>query len=489
MEREVRLERMLPLHDLRPVYHRIRARMEVIQSRMEALGAGSRGPGHLALARMHLLLGNATRAQAEAQQAWDCGFHGSEAAYLLASATGRLCLEALITGRSGTMTGATAQHVEALFQQGRGLEATPDDYPRALVAFLRNDYVAAASLASGNVRLRPWDAESVQLESISHCAIAQQDLDNGDLAGAERQCREAMAVAQHFLGVGRSEASAYHAYAMAARLLASILADRGGLAPGFLEELRHLSQQGLLLDPGSPELQEDWLGLAFLAALDQRERNLNPEATLNEALIFMGTHPPAAPAGPWRNARMLIYWQLAERHFQLGESTGPALAEAMKDMDHAPLLRRDYLGQLLNFKARAEAARGIDPTATVDGMLSQCLPSPSQSRPTWSACEAAAEAWLIKAEWQAGHAQDARPSLAQAEQLSSEALLMNPNCASAHALNGLAQLLELQFSPGKGRMLRAIAQEHLRAALKLKAFGRQQGRLKRSIQSLGLVQS
>ena len=489
MERAVRLERMLPCHDLRPIYERIQARIQAIQARLQSAGAAARGPGHIALARMQLLLGHCRLAQEEAQAAWDSGLHGSEVAYLLASATGKLCLEAQTSGRPDPAAGATVQRLEALFQQGRGLETTPDDYPRALVAFLRKDYLAAAGLAEANARLRPWDADSAYLESISHCAIAQQNLDNGDLAGAEGECRAAMAVARHFLLAGRSDASAHHAYSLAARLLASILGDRGALTPALLGELQHLSSQALLLEPDSPDLQEDWLGVIFLTAMDLRERNLDPDPKLNEALVFLGTHPAAAPAAPLSSSRRQIYWQLAERHFDLGEATGPALAEALKDLEPAPLLRRDYLGPILNFKARAEAACGLDPGATVAGTLRRILPPPSQGRPSWAVCESAAEAWLILADWQAAHAQDASASLAQAEAFSNEAIQGNPNCASGQALNGLARVLEMRYSPGKGRMLRLIAQERLRAALALKASGRQQRRLKRSIQSLGSVNS
>ena len=136
---------------------------------------------------------------------------------------------------------------------------------------------------------------------------------------------------------------------------------------------------------------------------------------------------------------MLIYWQVAERCLRKGEDPGPALAEALKNGEQPLFLRRDYLGQILNAKARAEAARGTDPTATLDRLLVNFQPLLLQGRPSWTLCENAAEAWLIRADWEASHGQNPNASLSQGEALSHEALQANPGSARAQALNALAQ--------------------------------------------------
>lgn len=80
-EHLLRMERMMPIHDIRPAEARMRARMEAIQRDLATLGAVAQGPGCYALARGHMALRDYVQALACLDRAWGSGFQAPEVAY------------------------------------------------------------------------------------------------------------------------------------------------------------------------------------------------------------------------------------------------------------------------------------------------------------------------------------------------------------------------------------------------------------------------
>ena len=362
LERTVRMERMLPEHDLRPANSWIQTRLGLLRSRIATLGGPAQLPGHLALARVGLLLGDTPQALRDAQQARTLSPRDPEAAYLLALATAKAALAAQSWEPPGPADPALGPRLESLFRAGRN--SGDQDYPHALVAFLRKDFATAALCAGAAFNASPWDEDAACLEALSHCALAIQQRSNGDLPGAEAQCREAMAGARRFLAVGRSSETVYHAYFLAARWLISIQGDQGSaIGPGF-EDLESLCDHALRLDPDSPELQEDWLSLRFLRSRYGPARNPQAMAGLKAAMGFMATRlrEPLPPG--LRDARMLVLWATAEQHLEQGQDPGPLLAEALKTTAQAPFLRRDYRSQVLSSIAQARRPHATGGTAS-----------------------------------------------------------------------------------------------------------------------------
>jgi serine/threonine-protein kinase len=458
LERSVRLERMLPAHDLRPPLRGFRARMEVIRARIPALGRAAQVPGHLALARVSLVLGDPAQARTDAEAVLAVDPGDPEAINLLATARARLAQAD--PGPVPART-ETAQQVEALFHRGRGLGS--DEYPRALVAFLREDYASAATMAGAVARSSPWDGDAVKLEAESHIAMAIQRQEAADLPGAEAECRAAMAVAQRFLDAARSDESAYHAYLLAARWLVAIQGDRGRFEPGLMATFEAQCEHALRLNPDNPGLQEDWLGLRFLKVHCSHGQAPGCDQDLNAALVFLGgrLQEPLPPA--LRQARMLILWAVAEQDLSHGRDPGPALAEALKSQAPAPFLRREYLSEVLATKARIEAAHGLDPRPTVADALARSQPELAR-HPGWTTLETAAQAWLIRGEWELAQGLDAGDSLRQCQALADQALKANPGARAARELSGRARLDELKMAPRPDPILRAVAQDRLRAA-------------------------
>ncbi len=97
MEGILRVEALLPAHDLRPAFARIRAMMAGVAA---TTSGGSAGAAAFTLGRGHQLLGESQTAYRELTRAWELGFRTSDAARALGETEGQLyALELLAMGR------------------------------------------------------------------------------------------------------------------------------------------------------------------------------------------------------------------------------------------------------------------------------------------------------------------------------------------------------------------------------------------------------
>jgi len=481
LEQSLGFEAMLPAHDVRAARGKARARLVAIQDRVRGMGAAAGGSGHWALARVRLALGESHQAQAEAAQAWQEGFRSPGLAGLWAEALAWDRLDRPFQpDPQAPDDPALAGRVATLFEQGRAqdpaLDPARDDYARGLVAFLRREYGVAAEAAGASRRLRPWDAPAACLEILGRAAMGQARLEAGDLPGAESQFLEGERAARESLAVLPSDPALRHASLAIALDAAALRLDQGLPQLPELAALQTQCDLALRLDPDDPRLQADWLDLRFLRATLLSDQGQDPSRDLDAALVFLGTRlREPVPAG-LRAARMEIYWRMAERRFEVGEDPGPALAEALKDLEQAPSGRRDYAVPLLNFKARTEAARGQDPRPTLEGALARLEPALA-AQPSWLVLQAAAESWLIRADWEAAHGLAAEASVTRATSLAENAAQACPAARSAQVLNGVGWAMAMKLAPGRAPMLRSLAEARMRAALALKPRGATLARL------------
>jgi serine/threonine-protein kinase len=431
LEKDLRLERMQAIHDLRPAYARARARLDAIRARMAGLGSELEGPGRLILGQAELLLGDLGGAQADAEKAWASAPGDIEAAGLLGSV---LAGAALFTP-AGAVPPALPR-IERLLQA----EPALDHQRLALLALLRQDYPRATLEARSELKHHPWRGEAAQLECLGLAAQGQTAFDQGDFPAAEANYRTALETAERFLLLGPSEERVQHAYLLAGRGLAELDIARGSLAPDLLENLQRRCERAQRLDPGSDEFHEDWLGLQALKARRLAALGQDPGPVLDTALIYLGTRlkepvPPALLA-----QRRALYLAQATWNFNRSGDPGPALAEALKAPTPAALLRRDSLGEALTLKAKVDATRGVDPRPAVQAALAHFQPR-LQRRPPWLVCEWAASALLAQAQWEGAHGLDPRASLEQAQGLVQAGLQENAG-SSRLALGGLIRLKE-----------------------------------------------
>ncbi|BDU72817.1 serine/threonine-protein kinase [Mesoterricola silvestris] len=426
MELDLRLERAQPPHDLRPALARVRSRMDALRAEMKALGPAASGPGHLALAQACLVLRDFGRARAEAEQAWEAGDRGPASARVLACALGT---EAAL-GEGGGPPPEPGR-LEALFHRGRGLASEGETYGQALMARVRRDDLKAAAEGLAEAKANPWRVEASALACASLGTLGQAAMEGGDFPGAQARFDEALDVARRALALAPSDGLAHHATLVSARNLAALQLDQGRLGLGTLAPWEAQCRQALERDPGDPRLQDDWLGLRILKVLRLRDLGQDGRRDLDEAMIFQGTRLKEPLTRALATDRMAVLWLQAQAAFQRGEEPGPALGEALRSPDPAPLLFLDLRREALILKARAEAARNLDPRPSLDEALARV---PLTDHPAWTASQSACEAWLVRAAWEAAHGQDAAASLRRARTHLNAALQLNPGSVRGRAL-------------------------------------------------------
>ena len=231
----------------------------------------------------------------------------------------------------------------------------------------------------------------------------------------------------------------------------------------LLHELKAHSDLALELDPEAPDLLEDWVETRFLMAKYQAAEGQAAPPALEGAATFLASRVKEPPTRALAAARMLIYWQLAERSQRLHQDPGPMLLEALRCSEVTSAFNRDYLGEVLNFKARLEAARGQDPRPTLDNNLGRLQPR-TTGNAGWPPLETAAEAWFIKAEWETGKSLDASTSLDNLQRMADQALRICPGAPSSNLLKGLAYALEIKRTPSRKALLLPAARACLRTA-------------------------
>ena len=477
LEKEVRLEKMMPIHDLRPMRAHLQGRMANIRGRMRAQGPFAQGPGHFALGRARFMLRDYPGAREELEQAWASGFQTADVAWLLAQA---LVADAYAgtnaaifsTGLAAPGSAALARRVQALVELGKFAEGASPEYGEALVAYLQGDYRQAADLAHTVFKARPWQSEAATLESILRSNLGRQLFDQGDLRGAEKSYRGAMAAAQRFVDIGHSDPFTYHAYFIAAQRLAFFQAARGALPLTLIEQFSARCGQALSLDPTQKELQDDWVAFRVIRAWRLQSLGRDPRTELQAALAFLDTWQREPVAAELRADRMLIHALLAERSISRGEDPRPDLAAALDNLGHTAGFRpRDYLGDVLNLKARIEAARGQDPRPTLADALARMQAQLEQGA-SWTLFETAAESWRLRADWEASNGLEAQSSLQHCQALVDLALHINGASSTGHALKGLTEVMEARLHAEARTPHLARAREQLLLARALGPKGR-----------------
>jgi tetratricopeptide (TPR) repeat protein len=327
---------------------------------------------------------------------------------------------------SGTSAPApAAARVEALLKLDQAPGAGRDPYGEALVAFLRKDYVNAAERAREAIATQPWHSGPPALASLSLSALGRQGFEAGDSMLAEARFGEAMEEAETWLERNPGDEDVHHAYLLAARGLASLQLDQHELSQSFLDHLQQAGEKALSLNPGNPDLQDDRLALGILKARRLADLDTDPRPELDSALEFMTTWAQAPLSPALRADRMLIHWLLAEQAFRKGDDPDPALAEALRDPGHTPSLGQDFLGDILNFKARVEASQGKDPRPTLELAMARMDPLLGPRAPR-SLCETAAQSWLIRSHWEITHGLDPHPSLERYRELTGRGQCRHP---------------------------------------------------------------
>jgi serine/threonine-protein kinase len=301
LENRMRVERLVPAHDLRPALAELRRGLDRIRAEMAGMGPEAQGPGSLALGRGYCVLGDLEPALAVLNKAWKEGYRTPEAAYALS----RVACEAyfLLVERAemedleldlDNLRAVHGREARSYFDRSAGQTWEPTDLGEARILYLEGHYERAAAHARIAFRGNPWLYEAKIEEAYALTALGQARQARGDLDGALGFYREAHLAAELARSIGHSDDHSYLAD-MEWRLhwLQNPRLDpRERLA--LLDEAERLADQVGLLRPGSRRALYSKAYVLLCKARDLAGQGRDPEPELQrvERLIYpIGEEP------------------------------------------------------------------------------------------------------------------------------------------------------------------------------------------------------
>jgi hypothetical protein len=210
MENSMRVERLIPIHDLRPALARMRMRLERIQEDMGRLGAEAKGPGDLALGRGYAFLGDPDKALAVLNRSWNGGYRTPEVAYALCRvACDHYLRLADLDPPSGPEQARQLQAAREFFTLSEGAVWEPRELAEARLLSLEGSHSAALAKARGVHKEYPWMHEAKVEEAFALTGLGLASQRQGASQAALTYYREASLAARLAQTVGHSDESCY----------------------------------------------------------------------------------------------------------------------------------------------------------------------------------------------------------------------------------------------------------------------------------------
>jgi len=374
-------EKAQPVHDTRKALARIRATKETAR---QLFGARGEGPRNLVLGTADLCLENFPAARTELERAWSSGLTTPENAFQLglacAGAWTALAQEAAFRGEPPPEP--LRREAAAWFQRARGLSRDREEFAQALVASMGEDLGAAVAHARASQEANPWRREATALGSLCLARLAREAQAKGDPVRAGQLYLEALGWAEEGVHQAQSDGGLHHAALNAGLGLANLARQRGDLQVAALDKLAIRAEQALELNPDGSVAQGDWLSIQCLKAMRLADLGRDPQDTLQAALAFYWTRTQEPRPPQLREAHMVLYWLVAARASAQGQPPDAPLAEALKGAGHTLAGPRDYLEDLLHFKASLDASRTppAKPSVQAANRLLEPTPAARQGR-------------------------------------------------------------------------------------------------------------
>jgi len=372
-EHLLRIERMLPIHDIRPAEARLRARMATIRTEMARLGGSAKGPGHYALGRGHLALREYGEAVRNLAAAWTSGFQAPEVAHGLALTrlkqyeNRRLELIGQLASREDLRKAAAEMVPLALTWMARAKGASVDhpEYSAGLAAQAEGRHDEADRHYATALDQAPWLFEAWGSRATN---AADAVFATSDTPGYERiheQFQRALGYLEEAERIAPSddETILRHSNLVTAEGI-SQAARRRRRAEPFLEAHR-LLEVALRIRPDAEEPRITLPNSALQVGFIQLSTGGDPAGLLRMAALGLEAFAPREAwtrDSDWTAAKGTLHhlwWVVAEADQRFGRNPEPALAHARHWRDQVPADPHHAFSRLIEAKHLAD--RGADP--------------------------------------------------------------------------------------------------------------------------------
>ncbi|MBZ4413811.1 protein kinase [Myxococcus sp. MISCRS1] len=367
------------LHDTREDQQALRASMDALEVEVREAGEHAVGPGHYALGRALLALGDVEGARARLESAWRHGYREPRAAWALALVLGDQYREKLLLDverRSQEQREARRRELEqryrdpalAYLRQAEGPDVpAPPLYVKALFAFHEGRHEEALAHLDAMGNTWPWFYEAPLLRGDVHLARATARWHQGDSAGSQADLEAGRRAYAQAISTAESQPDTH--YALGRLELAALVMElygSGDVQPPYERGLAALGR-ALQAAPGHHR------SLIVLSRLHRRlgEQHANQNATDVEALFGKAIDAARAalklaPPAERVTLDLAIIHRLWARHLQrLSQDPREQLGHSIEAFEQLGPEERDYafhanLGVTHQVWADYESGLGLD---------------------------------------------------------------------------------------------------------------------------------
>lgn len=457
VESLMRYAYLSPIHDLRWDRNAVREKMREVSERMMASGRLAEGPGHYALGRGYLVLGDDEKALEQLRLAWEEGYHEPPVAYAMGLATGRAYQRALeAAGRAPDLESRAALRREAQEKLGRpaakllslakGHLESPE-YVEGLIAYYEHRYDEALTKARQSQSKRVWFYEAAVLEGDVQVAIGRDEAARGNLRQAAQAYDDAGQAYARAIEVGTSDDHTYLAECQRCTALIELNAARGTDPGDALRGTKEAAEKARVIDPSSGEAYAKLAdAYAQLAAYQFYHTGTDPRETLREAIQTAEEATRIAPrVGAYRARVGRAYGLIGEYELYHGEDPRPNLTKAIEFLKQGLAQDPDQVGAYGELGAAFtnvgayELDKGSDPRVSLAEALAVFREAVRRSPADAQPHVAIGLAYWRVAKYEALHDLDPRESLQAAERSYMERLRINPKDAMAMTNMGIAR--------------------------------------------------
>lgn len=405
LEDFMRLERLMPVHDLRPAEARLRRGGDRVRAEMAPLGRAAEGPGHYALGRLALALRDDEAAFAELERAWAAGFRAPECAYARGTALARLFARDF---RREAPDGSSPREAEAVRQRlmgrwgnralacfalSRGQNLDAPAFGEAQIAWLLGDPETCVRKCREAFAATPWlvEAKALEWEALRRQAFLRQN--QGDLAGRNELLAQAHGALAEGMARAPSDAGLLSLAVEELADAATRQSSEGGISESVFQEGEALFLRALRLQAADPTLVDKLAGLRMREAIIGAAHGRDVRPILRGAASLLKAR---VPPEQWKDTCLkAVDWTLGSVQRLRGEDPRPALAEARS------LYRPGAAEQaeLDLIEARFWLARGRDPNPSLWAARRTCQAYLDRSGPDFYPLQILGEACCLQARW------------------------------------------------------------------------------------------
>ena len=503
IEALARYSELSRLHDIRGDRRALQARLDALDAEVRQGGALAVGPGHYALGRGWLALGDDARAREHLETAWREGPQEPRVAYALALVMGHLYQARLLEVerlQSAPLRDARRQALEreyrepalAWLRRSEGAEGASPEYVAALLAFYENRYDAALGLLDTLSTRLPWFHEAPRLKgdiflarAWRHWRKGEREQARADFEAGRQAYATAAAIGESVPGVyqalgelenaamnmelyGQGEVMPCFTRGMAVasrvlqtdpehfmghllqsrlqRRLAEHLVNKGEDVEPLLTRALEAARAAQALDASRVEGRVERMQLAWQGALALGMRGLDPGERLREAIALAEGLEERDKTYDIHNLVGLIFKEWADHEEQTGKDSLAHRGAEIQAYERA--LRLDervpdaWTNLGIAYYTRARTARAAAPDADLEQSLRALDKAQALNPQHVVPYYYAGLVHQRRGLRGASRGEDPRPELARAVERYREGLVINPTLPVL--LNGLGNVQVLQ---------------------------------------------